>query len=202
MKQGKSVVPMKDWLPKLGYPLLFLIIAVNLSVLLGNFLAGYNRQPAPVKLSQMPKNPTLEKLSKNDLKQYGDLNFNSLENELRSKVREDNFDDLIFLAGYYRDAGKWAQARNYYTKALEVAKAEKNDRKQLVTMDNMATTLFLQGQTVQSETAVRKYHDLAENLYLRAANEAKRLKEHELEATINGNYDRLLHDQNRLFANR
>ena len=196
------VVMMKDWLPKLGYPFVFVVIAVNVSILLGSFLGAHNRPPAAPKLSQMPTNPTLEKLPKKNLEQYRDVNFNTLENELLSKLREDNFDDLIFLAGYYRDAGKWAQARNYYTKALEVAKAAKDDRKQLITMDNMATTLFLQGQTMQSETAVRKYHDLAENLYLRAANEAKRMKEHELESTIKANYDRLLKDQNRLFAAR
>jgi tetratricopeptide (TPR) repeat protein len=191
---------MKEWLPKVGYPLLFLIIAVNLSVLAGGFLAKFSRQATGTKISQMPENPALAKLGKDDIANYKNVNLSSLESGLQSKLKEDNFDDLLFMAGFYRDSGKWTEARRYYTKALDLAKSQKDDRKQLITMNNMATTLFLQGETMQSESAVRKYHDLAENLYLRAANEAKRMGEKELETTINKNYDRLLSDQNRLFS--
>lgn len=109
-------------------------------------------------------------------------------------LKETNFDDLIFLGGFYRDWGKFPTAARYYERASQLAGEQNDSARAGIALNNMALVKFSQGVT-QTGAARAELFRSAETLYRQARDLAQKGKHTALLATIERNYLALLEEE-------
>lgn len=115
---------------------------------------------------------------------------------IEKRLKTNNFDDLLFMGGFYRDWGRWDEARKYYDMALQIAEGEHDKQRLVVVLNNIALAYFSEGLTEfgKPRTALLAK---SEGMYARARSLCKQIDDASLRDTVQHNYAALLLEKGR-----
>lgn len=129
-------------------PLVFLVILAGIFALLSFTAPGLQQSVSPpppvLNTANSSVKSVFRKLTPAIIACYTSGAYSRAQPLLLARLSEDNFDDCLFLGGFYRDWTHWAKSRYYYDLAVAQAEADGNQERIAIAANDLGLLLTLQ----------------------------------------------------------
>lgn len=145
-----------------------------------------NQRLAPQAVAP-PVSPSLKKLSAPTLTCYRIGAYDRAQPGILANMREDNFEDLSFLGTFYRECGRWSQARKYLERSLTLAQTSGDRKRTVIALNNLGMLSCIEGTTLSGKERQETFEE-SEQYFQRALQELKEIDEPQLSQTVMSNH--------------
>lgn len=165
-------------------PFLFFLALVAVEA---GFIVYSRAQPPASQAVAPPVSSTLKKLPAPVLTCYRIGAYDRAQPGLLENLRDDNFEDLSFLGNFYRECGRWSQARKYLERSLTLAQTKGERRQTIIALNNLGMLSCIEATTLSGKSRQETF-DESEQYFQRALQELKETNEPELSQTVLSNH--------------